>query len=88
MERGGNLLWIQSMSPDEAFEACEEEYDFQDEQLSLLKKLYYLKAANPEQIIELTREDIIAIGAEDEEGISESRTSFAEIGIEWSEAIR
>lgn len=81
--RGGELLEIQSLDPEAAFEACEEEYEFTEEQMALLKKLFYLKIAKPNEAITLSQRDIDAIGSRNEEGMNESRISFAEIGIEW-----
>lgn len=81
--RGGELLGIQSMNPAAAFEACEEEYEFTEEQMRLLKKLFYLKIAQPNETINLNQSDIEAIGSRNEEGINESKISFAEIGFEW-----
>lgn len=83
LERGGALLEIQSMDPAAAFEACEEEYEFTEEQMTLLKKLFYLKIAQPNEAITLSQSDIDAIGSRNQEGINESRISFAEIGVEW-----
>lgn len=82
-ERGGEILEIQSLDPEAAFEAYEENYEFNEDQLTLLKKLFYLKIARPNETITLSQSDIDAIGASDIEGINESRTSFAEMGIEW-----
>ncbi|WP_282020493.1 hypothetical protein [Planomicrobium okeanokoites] len=81
--RGGELLEIQSMDPAAAFEACEEAYEFTEEQLTLLKKLFYLKIAQPNEAITLSQSDIDAIGSRNEEGINESKISFAETGIGW-----
>lgn len=81
--RGGELLEIQSMDPAAAFEACEEEYEFTEEQMTVLKKLFYLKIAQRNEAITLTQSDRDAIGSRNKEGINESEISFAEIGIEW-----
>lgn len=84
MEKGGELFIFQSLDPESAFEACEEDYELTSEQLSLLRNLYYKKINNPCKKILLSQSDIEAIGATDPEGIEESKTSFAEIGIEWN----
>lgn len=81
--RGGELLEMQALNPEEAFEACEENYEFNKKQMELLKKLFYLKLARPNEKIILNRTDIDVIGTQNVEGVDESRTSFAEIGIEW-----
>ncbi|WKA52688.1 hypothetical protein QWY22_09070 [Planococcus liqunii] len=46
-----------------AFEACEEEYEFTEEQMTLLKKLFYLKIEQPNEAITLSQRDIDAIGS-------------------------
>lgn len=83
MERGGNLLEIQSSDYESALESWEENYELTEKQLTLMKKLYTSKIANPTRNIILSKEDINAIEATDAEGINESKISFAEIGIEW-----
>lgn len=83
LERGGNLLEIQSMNPTSAFDACEEEYEFTEEQMTLLKKLFHLKIAQLNEAITLSQCDIDSIGSRNAEGIYESKLLFAEIGIEW-----
>lgn len=81
--RGGKLLEMQSLDPEAAFEACEENYEFTGKQMELLKKLFYLKIARPNEKITLNQTDIDVIGTHDVEGVNESRTLFAEIGIDW-----
>lgn len=83
LENGGEVLEIQSMNPTAAFETCEEEFEFTQEQLMVLKKLYHLKIAQPNETIILNQSDIKAIGSENEEGINESKILFSEIGIKW-----
>lgn len=83
LENGGYLLEIQSMHPTSAFEASEDEYEFTGKQLELLKKLFHLKIEKPNETITLSQSDRDAIGARNQEGINESKISFAEIGIEW-----
>ncbi|WP_211654121.1 hypothetical protein [Planococcus alpniumensis] len=83
LENGGKILAIQSMNVTESLKACEEEFEFTQEQLMLLKKLYHLKIAQPNEKITLNQSDIEAIGSKNEEGINESKILFAEIGIEW-----
>ncbi len=83
LERGGHLLELQSMSPEQAFLACGEEYELTEAQLTLLKKLFQQKIDLPGKLIVLTPQEIAAIGAHKEEGIRESKISFNEIGILW-----
>jgi hypothetical protein len=77
IDKGGELFIFQSMDPESAFEAIEEDYALTGEQLALLRNLYYKK-------IRLSQSDIEAIGATDPEAIEESKIAFAEIGIEWN----
>lgn len=83
LERGGDLLTIQTFNIDAAFLTCEENYEFTEDQLSLLKRLFYIKIKQPDDTIFLNQIDRDIIGANDAEGIFESKASFAEIGIEW-----
>ncbi len=83
LERGGDLLAIPTLDIEAAFLACEENYEFTVDQLSLLKRLFYIKIKQPDDTIFLTQIDRDIIGANDAEGIFESKASFAEIGIEW-----
>lgn len=80
---GGYLLEKQFMETDSAIESWRDYYEMTPEQVELLKSIYVRKVNNPHEYITLTRNDIEIIGTENPEGLSESETSFEEIGIYW-----
>jgi len=82
---GGYLLEEQFMDTEAAIEAWREYYEMNEAQVQLLTSLYARKIQHPEDPIALTRREIDMIGSDNPEGLSESRTSFAEIGIAWEE---
>lgn len=85
IENGGALLKRQVMEFHLAIESWEEYYEMTEEQNTLLKNIYQRKVTNPDGKIVLSMNEINLIGTNDEEGLSESRTSFSEIGIDWIE---
>jgi hypothetical protein len=80
---GGYLLERQFMEKDAAIESWRDYYEMTSEQVELLKSIYARKVNNPQENITLTKNEIKIIGAENTEGLSESITSFEEIGIYW-----
>ncbi len=71
------------MEKDAAIESWRDYYEMTSEQVELLKSIYARKVNNPQENITLTKNEIKIIGAENTEGLSESITSFEEIGIYW-----
>lgn len=85
MERGGSLLEIQASVYKIGLEYWEEYYELTESQLALLEKLYHLKIKKSSQAITLSHEDIQVLDTSNMEGIEESKISFSEIGIDWSD---
>ncbi|MBG9796343.1 hypothetical protein O0555_08315 [Brevibacillus laterosporus] len=83
IQYGGYLLERQFMEHESAIESWRDYYEMTTEQVDLLKSIYARKVNNPDVNITLTKRDIEMIGAESPEGLSESMTSFEEIGIVW-----
>ncbi|AFS69454.1 hypothetical protein [Exiguobacterium antarcticum] len=83
IEQGAHLLEIQASEYENGVDYWEEYYELREQQLTLLKKLYHLKLANPARTITLSVEDIQALDAIDIEGMKESKISFSEMGFEW-----
>lgn len=83
IEQGAHLLEIQASEYENGVDYWEEYYELREQQLTLLKKLYDLKLANPARTITLSVEDIQALDAIDIEGMEESKLSFSEMGFEW-----
>ncbi|GAA0135337.1 hypothetical protein YSY43_21770 [Paenibacillus sp. YSY-4.3] len=80
---GGYLLERQFTENDYAIESWRDYYDMTPEQVNLLKSIYDRKVNNPNANITLSKNEIEIIGAESPEGMSESLTSFEEIGVYW-----
>ncbi|KJD42385.1 hypothetical protein [Paenibacillus terrae] len=78
---GGYLLERQFMEDDSAIESWRDYYEMTPEQVDLLKSVYDRKVNNPHGNITLSKSEIEIIGTESPEGLSESITSFEEIGI-------
>lgn len=83
IQNGGYLLERQLMDYDSAVESWRDYYEMTNVQVDLLESIYTRKIKNPEAKIILTKREIEMIGTADSEGLSESNTSFEEIGIEW-----
>lgn len=83
VQSGGYLLEKQLMESDAAIEAWRDYYEMTPEQVELLKSIYIRKVNKPHGNITLTKSEIKLIGTESPEGLSESVTSFEEIGIYW-----
>ncbi|GIO29018.1 MULTISPECIES: hypothetical protein [Paenibacillus] len=83
IQNGGYLLEKQLMEYDSAVESWRDYYEMTNVQVDLLESIYTRKIKNPEAKIILTKREIEMIGTDDHEGLSESKTSFEEIGIEW-----
>lgn len=81
VQYGGYLLETQLMELDSAIESWQDYYEMTSEQVDLLKSLYDRKVNNPHGKITLSKDEVEIIGAEDPEGLSESMTSFEEIGV-------
>lgn len=83
VQYGGYLLDRQFMIVDSAIESWRDYYEMTSEQVNLLKSLYGRKVNNPHGNITLSKSEIKIIGTESPEGLSESMTSFEEIGVYW-----
>ncbi|AKG37428.1 hypothetical protein [Paenibacillus durus] len=81
---GGYLLERQFMESDSAIESWRDYYEMTTEQVDLLRSIYDRKINNPDVSITLTKNEIEKIGSDSPEGLSESITSFEEIGINWT----
>ncbi|CAM4151780.1 hypothetical protein BAMA_05340 [Bacillus manliponensis] len=79
----GCLLEAQLMRIEEAEEFLEENYEMNESQLKLLRIVYERKIENPNEQIVLSKDEVEMIGAEDEEALAESKTSFEEMNITW-----
>jgi len=82
MQNGAVLLERQLMDSDLSIKAWKEYYDMSERQVDLLKLIFMQKIANPKDIISISKKEVEMIGANEEEGLNESRESFEEIGIE------
>ncbi|WP_018756447.1 hypothetical protein [Paenibacillus terrigena] len=80
-DNGASLLEYQLMHFEEALEAWKEYYDMSNQQCELLLSIYNRKVTSPLAPIHLTKAEIKKIGDADQEGLSESKISFNEIGI-------
>lgn len=80
---GGYLLERHLTESDSAIESWRDYYEMTSEQVSLLKSIYDRKVINPHGKIILSKSEIEIIGTADQEGLSESITSFEEIGVYW-----
>ena len=58
-------------------------YEMSPQQCILLESIYKRKGVKPTDKIILSKDEIALIGANDPEGLDESKVSFAELGIEW-----
>ncbi|MEK3734072.1 MULTISPECIES: hypothetical protein [Paenibacillus] len=83
IQNGGYLLERQLMEYDSAVESWRDYYEMTNVQVDLLESIYTRKIKKPEAKIILTKREIKMIGTDDHEGLSESSTSFEEIGIQW-----
>jgi hypothetical protein len=84
-ENGAHLIRIQLMELSQALSEWQEAYDLSSSQVALAQSLFDRKIATPDRPITLdSRErDILLAEATSDEGIDESRASFAEIGIHF-----
>lgn len=82
---GGYLLDRQTMEIRSAIESWRDYYGMTSEQVDLLRSIYDRKVNNPNQSIMLTKNEIKRIGIGKPEGLSESMTSFEELGIYWED---
>ncbi|MFF2157689.1 hypothetical protein ACFVVQ_20565 [Paenibacillus chitinolyticus] len=80
---GGYLLERQIMESDSAIESWRDYYEMTSEQVDLLKSIYGRKVNNPHEKIILSKSEIEIIQTVSPEGLSESMTSFEELGIYW-----
>jgi hypothetical protein len=82
-EYTGQELLIQHIKYDQAIKACEENYEFEKEQMELLKSIYALKIANPGTLLTLTKKetDTIVKFSNSEEGMKECETLLNDINI-------
>jgi hypothetical protein len=83
IKNGGFLIERQIDNMENAINEWEEEYEMSETQIVLLKSIFKRKIENPTKEIVLSEKEIQMIGSEDEEGLSESRNSFEELGITW-----
>lgn len=83
IENGGFLIERQIDNVEYAINEWKEEYEMSENQIVLLKSIFKRKIDNPTKDIVLNEKEIKMIGSEDEEGLSESRISFEELGITW-----
>ncbi|PEC50242.1 hypothetical protein [Bacillus sp. AFS096315] len=83
IKNGGFLIERQIDNMENAINEWEEEYEMSETQIVLLKSIFKRKIENPTKEIVLSEKEIQMIGSEDEEGLSESRISFEELGITW-----
>ena len=80
---GGFLLERQSLDVEDAFNSWKEYYEMEESEYNLLRDIYKRKIEQPDQLLILSKEEISIIGANSEEGLIESKTSFDEIRIGW-----
>ena len=83
MDNGGDLLTYQVMDLEDACDGWEEFYDMTEEQIELLKELYWQRIEQLDVPMKLTKEQIKRMGKPSWGGKKESKESFAEIGIQW-----
>jgi hypothetical protein len=83
IQYGGYLLERQLMEYEAAVESWRDYYEMTNVQIDLLESIYARKIKRPDAKIILTKREIEMIGTDDPEGLSESNTSFEEIGIVW-----
>ncbi|PFH80339.1 hypothetical protein [Bacillus sp. AFS088145] len=83
IENGGFLIERQIDNMESVINEWKEEYEMSETQIVLLKSIFKRKIDNPTKDIVLNEKEIQMIGSEDEEGLSESRISFEELGIKW-----
>ncbi|MFR5868887.1 MAG: hypothetical protein ACLUFF_01220 [Acutalibacteraceae bacterium] len=83
MDNGGDLLTYQVMDLEDACDGWKEFYDMTEEQIELLKELYWQRIEQLDVPMKLTKEQIKRMGKPSWGGKKESKESFAEIGIQW-----
>ncbi|WP_436970094.1 hypothetical protein [Lysinibacillus sphaericus] len=83
IENGGFLIESQTKDIETAINEWKEYYDMSDSQINLLYSIFERKISNPSGEIILMDSEIKMIQSDDEEGLNESRISFAELGIKW-----
>ncbi|MEH7350952.1 hypothetical protein [Gottfriedia acidiceleris] len=83
IKNGGFLIERQIDNVENGINEWKEEYEMSENQIVLLKSIFKRKIENPTADIVLNEKEIKMIGSEDEEGLSESRRSFEELGITW-----
>ncbi|MGE7945243.1 hypothetical protein [Lysinibacillus sp. NPDC093688] len=83
IENGGFLIESQAKDIETAINEWKEYYDMSDSQINLLHSIFERKISNPSGEIILMESEIKMIQSDDEEGLNESRISFAELGIKW-----
>ncbi|MES9685532.1 hypothetical protein ABWK22_22045 [Gottfriedia acidiceleris] len=83
IENGGFLIERQIDKMESSINEWKEDYDMSETQIVLLKSIFKRKIENPTKDIILNEKEIQMIGSDDEEGLSESRVSFEELGITW-----
>ena len=81
LEYGGFLLERQVMDTESAIREWTDEYEFEECEIALLKRLYERKIAAPDARIILTGEELSMLNSDDTEGIEESEISFEELNI-------
>ncbi|GGE71608.1 hypothetical protein [Priestia taiwanensis] len=82
-EHSGSLADILLVDFETAKEVLEEEFEFEEEQMHVLESLYERKISYPNERIILSKREIAMLGAEDPEGLEESRECFEEMNIYW-----
>ena len=80
---GGFLIDRQLLNIEDAFNSWKEYYDMTEQQYKLLRSIYKRKIENNDKLLLMSKDEILMIGTDDEEGLKESEISFNEIGIEW-----
>ncbi|MED4531253.1 hypothetical protein [Metabacillus fastidiosus] len=83
IQNGGYLLERQLTEYEAAVKSWQTYYEMTNQQVALVESIYAKKIKNPNSNILLTRRESKMIGTENIEGLSESKTSFEEIGITW-----
>ncbi|PEW71813.1 hypothetical protein CN424_23940 [Bacillus cereus] len=83
-EHGGFLLEIPLLDQQSAIEKLEEEYELTEEQIELLQLVYERKIKNPNEEIMLSKEEVVMMGTDDDEGLEVSKDSFEEMNITWA----
>jgi len=79
---GGYLLETQVLDVEAAISIlADEEYEFEESEVALLKRLYERKIAAPEARITLTEEEISMLNPDGPKGVKECKISFKELGI-------